>query len=192
MFAALADTLQGAPSAQFVEAEACTRHLAAAPVDLPLLATPVDLPLQATDAVASDVATAVLPVASATVAAAAASGEEPAALGTGEPKVKRLKRKDMAAMDDASHLRRTWCLKCKSEGKASFAFKGSLSDKRNGLRHHMSQASSLLSPPHHPPPRSPQQPLHLAHCNRRASPQSPSQVHKLNMNQAKEKGWVEA
>ena len=113
-------------------------------------------------------------------------------LGTGEPKVKRLNRKDMAAMDDASHLRRTWCLKCKREGKASFAFKGSLSDKRNGLRHHMSQASSLLSPPHHPPPRSPQQPLHLAHCNRRASPQSPSQVHKLNMNQAKEKGWVEA
>ena len=110
-------------------AEACTRHLAAAPVDLPLLATPVDLPLRATDAVASDVATAVLPVASATVAAAAASGDEPAVLGTEEPKVKRLKRKDMAAMDDASHLRRTWCLKCKSEGKASFAFKGSLSDK---------------------------------------------------------------
>ena len=79
-------------------------------------------------------------------------------LGTGEPKVKRLKRKDMAAMDDASHSRRTWCLKCKSEGKASFAFKGSLSDKRNGLRHHMSQVSSLLSPPNRPPPRSLQPP----------------------------------
>ena len=67
--------------------------------------------------------------------------------GTGEdgdePKAKRLKRKQMAAMSDEDLSRRTWCLKCKADGKSRWSWKGSRTDARNGLRHHMKMAHQL-------------------------------------------------
>lgn len=61
----------------------------------------------------------------------------------GQPKAKRLKRKEMAEMDEDSLSRRTWCLKCKQDGKSRWSWKGSRTDARNGLRHHMKMAHQL-------------------------------------------------
>lgn len=61
----------------------------------------------------------------------------------GQQKAKRLKRKEMAEMGEDELSRRTWCLKCKQDGKSRWSWKGSRTDARNGLRHHMKMAHQL-------------------------------------------------